>query len=38
MQMATAAPQISKELLAGGPDIAIVMGDVALSKTSLSSI
>jgi hypothetical protein len=38
MQVATTAPQTSRELLAVRPDIAKVLAVVALRKASLSSV
>jgi hypothetical protein len=38
MQVVTAAPQISGELLSVGPDMANIVAGVALRKASLSSI
>jgi hypothetical protein len=38
MQVATIAPQTSRELLAVGPDMAEVLVVLALRKASLSSV
>jgi hypothetical protein len=38
MQVATTAPETSRELLAVGPDMAEVLAVVALRKASLSSV